>query len=106
MVLQYASQIKIFGLNPGLIPTDIRKPLTGWFSGILEWFIGLFTPSAESYGRSFAELLLSDDLVNAASGMLLDQSLRQIVGSELCTADNAKKFIEDSQQLIQKATKK
>ena len=54
-----------FGLNPGLIKTDIRSNFLGANTlryRFIEWMIGLMAPSAETYAERLTPLLVSADL--------------------------------------------
>jgi hypothetical protein len=61
-----------FGLNPGLIKTNIRSNLLGQDTlrfHLMEWVIGLVTPSAETYAERMTPLLVSPDLEGHSSAM-------------------------------------
>lgn len=52
--------INFFGLNPGLIKTNIRSNFLGRDSlrfGLIEWIIGHMTKSADVYVEQIAPLL-------------------------------------------------
>ncbi len=54
-----------FGLNPGLIKSDIRTGLTGQDSlltRIVEWFISAFNQDSDTYADKLMSLFLSSDL--------------------------------------------
>ena len=68
-----------FGLNPGLIKTNIRDNFLGegtLKSRVIEWLIGLLAPSAETYAENLTPLLVSPDL-EGHSGAMFDRKGRQ-----------------------------
>jgi hypothetical protein len=74
--------VTVFGLNPGLHKTDIRKNLWGdtLKSRFIEWAIGLFTATPETYAERIAPLVVSPDL-DALSGTMFDQKDNAILPS-------------------------
>lgn len=94
-----------FGLNPGLIKTNIRSNFLGgskYLSGLLEWVIGLLNPSAETYARNIAPLLVSPDL-EARSGAMFDQQGRAIQASAGLTDSHVHAFLAASEALSSRA---
>lgn len=76
-----------FGLNPGLIKTNIRDNLLGQGtlkSRLVEAMIGLLTPTAEAYAERIAPLLVSPDL-EGHSGALFDRKGNPILPSPKLT---------------------
>lgn len=95
----------IFGLNPGLIKTDIRSNFLGgnkFLFALLEGLIGLFTATADDYARRIAPLLLAPELSNR-SGLLFNNKARAILASAGLTAPHVKAFLAESQTLVAKA---
>jgi hypothetical protein len=77
LVLEAAQRyphLAVFGLNPGLHKTDIRKNLFGdtLKSRLMERMIGLFTATPETYAQRIVPLLVSPDL-ETHSGAMFDQ---------------------------------
>lgn len=64
----------IFGLNPGLIPTNIRSPVHGGgiMGRVMEGVIGLFSPTPEDYAARVVPLFVAPELATA-SGALFNQ---------------------------------
>ncbi len=107
-MLHYKKQLSIFGLNPGIIHTNIRAPVLGkgLLFNIVEGLISRFTISPGEYGRRVAELMISEDFAKAAadkSGMFLNQKLCEVEKSALSTDDNIHRMIESSKALIDRA---
>lgn len=68
---QYA-HATFFGLNPGLIKTNIRDNFFGkgsFKSRFMETLIGLFTPTPETYAERLTPLLVSRDIENHSGAM-------------------------------------
>jgi NAD(P)-dependent dehydrogenase (short-subunit alcohol dehydrogenase family) len=94
-----------FGLNPGLIKTNIRDNFLGkgsLKSRLAEGLIGLFSPSAESYAERILPLLLSPDL-EAHSGALFDQKGQAVLPSpKLADGAHVSAFLAASEKLIER----
>lgn len=92
-----------FGLNPGLIKTDIRNNFLGQDtlkSRLMEWMIGLLTPSAETYAERLTPLLVSPDL-DAHSGAMFDRKGFAILPSpKLMDRSYVNAFIAASEALV------
>jgi NAD(P)-dependent dehydrogenase (short-subunit alcohol dehydrogenase family) len=94
-----------FGLNPGLIKTNIRDNFFGkgsLKSRIAESLIGLLTPTADAYARRIAPLLFSPGL-DAHSGAMFDNKGRAILASQGLTPAHIARFMHASQALIARA---
>jgi NAD(P)-dependent dehydrogenase (short-subunit alcohol dehydrogenase family) len=78
--------LTVFGLNPGLHKTEIRKNLWGdtLKSRFTEWAIGLFTASPETYAERIVPLIVSPDL-DTLSGTMFDQRGNAILPSPKLT---------------------
>src|SRR5258706_4749007 len=90
-----------FGMNPGAIKTNIRDNFLGkdtLKSRVAEWIIGLLTPSADTYARRLAPLLVSPD-VETRSGAMFNQKGTAIMPSRGLTEDYTSKFIAASETL-------
>ena len=96
----------VFGLNPGLIKTNIRDNLLGrdtLRSRVTEWMIALVNPSAETYARRIVPLLVSPDL-EGHSGGLFDQKGNAVLPTpKLTDASYRSAFIAASEALISRA---
>ena len=96
------SNANFFGLNPGLIATNIRSNVLGdrkLLFKSLEWAIGFFSKSAETYAERLAPLLVSPDL-EGHSGAMFDSKGRAIRPSEGLTESYRRRFIVASEELI------
>ena len=98
--------VTFFGLNPGLIKTNIRDNFFGkdtLKSRFLEWMIGLMTPSPETYVERLAPLLVSPDL-EEHSGAMFDRKGNAILPSpKLADASYTNAFIAASETLVSRA---
>jgi hypothetical protein len=92
-----------FGLNPGLIKTNIRDNLFGkdsLKSRVMESLIGLFTPSPEAYAKRIVPLLVSPD-IDGRSGAMFNQKGFAIVPSpKLADVEHVRKFLAESDALV------
>lgn len=109
LVLDSATRYKnfsIFGLNPGLIKTNIRSNFLGnkkFLSRVIETLIGILSPSAEQYAQNITQLLISPEL-DSHSGALFDRNCRRLKpsnGIDDTTHMNA--FLKESFVLLGKA---
>jgi len=95
-----------FGLNPGLIKTNIRDNFLGkgtLKSRVTEWMIGLLNPSPETYAERVAPLLVSPDL-EGHSGAMFDQKGNAILPSpQLTDASYRNAYIAASEALVSRA---
>jgi NAD(P)-dependent dehydrogenase (short-subunit alcohol dehydrogenase family) len=94
-----------FGLNPGLVKTNIRSNFLGEGSlrfRLMEAAIGLLAPSAETYAETVAPLLVSPDL-EGHSGAMFDRKGRPILPSAKLTDDHVSAFLAASETLVARA---
>jgi NAD(P)-dependent dehydrogenase (short-subunit alcohol dehydrogenase family) len=95
--------VRVFGLNPGLIETDIRNNFLGegtLRSRVVEWMIGMVNPSVETYAERLTPLLVSPDL-EAHSGAMFDRKGHAILPSpKLRDAAYVTAFIAASEALV------
>jgi hypothetical protein len=98
--------LNFFGLNPGLIKTNIRDNFFGkdsLKSRVAEFFIGLMTPTPEQYAERMVPLLVSPDL-EKESGAMFDQKGFAVMPSPKVTEDAHRgAFLAESQQLVERA---
>lgn len=105
LVLQAANQypyLAIFGLNPGLIKTNIRDNWLGkdtFKARVLEAMIGWFAPTADCYARSIIPLLVADNL-GRYSGALFNRKGQAIHPSEGLTEAHIRTFMSAADALI------
>ncbi|ROP61703.1 NAD(P)-dependent dehydrogenase (short-subunit alcohol dehydrogenase family) [Enterobacter sp. BIGb0383] len=112
MVLDGANNhknISVFGLNPGLIKTNIRSNFLGGnklLFRLLETIIGIFTSTAEQYAKVITPLLISPQL-DDYSGTLFNNKCRAIKPSKgIIDSHHMQLFINQSWSLIDAASKK
>jgi NAD(P)-dependent dehydrogenase (short-subunit alcohol dehydrogenase family) len=97
--------VNVFGLNPGLHKTEIRKNWSGdtLKSSLMEWVIGLLTVSPETYAERIAPLLVSPDL-ETHNGAMFDQKGNPILPSpKLMDVPYVNAFIANSEALLARA---
>jgi NAD(P)-dependent dehydrogenase (short-subunit alcohol dehydrogenase family) len=98
--------LNFFGLNPGLIKTNIRDNFFGkdsLKSRVAEFFIGLITPTPEQYAERMLPLLVSPDL-EKESGAMFDQKGNAVLPSPKVTEDAHRgAFLAESAQLVDRA---
>jgi NAD(P)-dependent dehydrogenase (short-subunit alcohol dehydrogenase family) len=110
LVLDAARQyphLAVFGLNPGLIETNIRDNFLGknsFKSRFIEKMIGIFTPSPEAYAERITPLLVSPDL-EPHSGAMFDQKGDAIVPTpRFADRAHVSRFLAESEALIARVT--
>lgn len=96
---------KVYGLNPGLIKSNIRSNLTG--AGTLkgrfvEWLIGLTSQNAVNYARLITPLLVSPD-IEKHNGALFDKKGLAVLPSPGLTRDYVRRFMDASEALVSRA---
>ena len=103
-VTRYPS-LRFFGLNPGLIKTDIRSNFLGKGSfkhRVVEGLIGLLTPTPERYAERIVPLLVSADL-DGHSGAMFDAKGRAIHASRALDGKFVETMIRSSEALVERA---
>jgi NAD(P)-dependent dehydrogenase (short-subunit alcohol dehydrogenase family) len=96
---------RFFGLNPGLIKSNIRANLLGPGSfkhRLVEALIGLFTISPEAYAERIVPLLFAPELT-MHGGALFNQKGEAIFPSEAMTPETVRAFQVASQALLSRA---
>lgn len=91
-------QAVFFGLNPGLIKTNIRDNFLGkgtLKSRFAEWMIGLLTPGADDYARRITPLLFSPDIAQF-SGAMFNSKGRAILPSAGLGREHIQRFMAAS----------
>ncbi|MHB0780412.1 SDR family NAD(P)-dependent oxidoreductase [Pseudomonas putida] len=94
--------LSVFGLNPGLVKTNIRDNFLGkgsLKSKIAETLIGFFTPTAEQYAARISPLLLARAL-ETHTGTLFNRKGQAIHPSAGLTPSHASKFLKGSEALV------
>lgn len=94
-----------FGLNPGLIKTNIRDNFFGkdtLKSRIAETLIGWLTPDADAYAERIAPLLATPD-IEMDSGTMFNRKGNAIPSSPGLTDEHVQKFMGASEALLDRA---
>lgn len=94
-----------FGLNPGLVKTNIRDNFFGknsLKSRLVETLIGLLTPTADSYSERIAPLLLTPD-IERHGGAMFDRKGNAVLPSSGLTDDHIRKFTAAAEALAVRA---
>jgi NAD(P)-dependent dehydrogenase (short-subunit alcohol dehydrogenase family) len=94
--------LSVFGLNPGLIKTNIRDNFFGkgsLKSRIAEGLIGLLTPSAETYARKIVPLLVAPEIEDR-SGAMFNNKGQAILASTGMTEAHISQFMAASETLV------
>jgi len=94
-----------FGLNPGMIPTNIRSNMLGEGSlkhRLAEGLIRVFAMSADTYAERIAPLLVSPDLEGHGGAMFNHKGVA-IPSSPKLTQQHIARFIDASETLIARA---
>ena len=95
--------INFYGLNPGLIKSNIRSNMSGGQNSlrhrITEGIIGLLTISADTYAGRIVPLLFSTD-IESASGAFFNQKAMAILPSETMTPSYVDEYMEASDKLL------
>jgi NAD(P)-dependent dehydrogenase (short-subunit alcohol dehydrogenase family) len=96
-------QLRAFGLNPGLVKTNIRAKLHGGSETlrfkIVEAVIGLLTPTAEQYADRLGPVIVAADL-DRRSGVHFNAKGIAIAKSSAMTDDHVERLIAASSALV------
>src|SRR5688572_4101499 len=99
------TDINFYGLNPGLIKSNIRSNMSGGQDSlrhrITEGIIGFLTMSADTYAERIVPLLFSTD-IELASGAFFNQKAIAILPSEIMTPSYVNEYIEASDKLLRR----
>lgn len=104
IVVHYSDNehFNIYGLNPGIVKTNIRDNYLGknsWVSKVLESFIGWFNKSPEQYAEIITPLLTNSAL-DADNGSFYDNNAKKIPASKGFDKEYADKYIRKSKELL------
>lgn len=94
--------VGVFGLNPGLIKTDIRSNFLGGRKLLfttIEWLIGLLNPTAEAYAERIVPLLLAPGL-DSKTGLMFNRNAQAILPSPGITSAHIEAFLSESRALV------
>jgi hypothetical protein len=94
------------GLNPGLIKTSIRANVLGGEGSLrfrfVEWMIGLFTPTPETYAERIVPLLVAPEL-EGRSGVMFNQKAIAILPTAALTTERVDALLGESDALLTRA---
>lgn len=96
--------INFYGLNPGLVKTNIRNNYLGqgsWKSKVAECIIGLTNQTPQQYANKLVPLLVSPDIENK-SGSMFDKNGNPIRSTPALTDSYVREFIATSEALLKK----
>lgn len=103
----FGGSVNVYGLNPGLIQSEIRNNLLGgnsFLSKVTEAVIGWFTPSAEEYVENDLIHLIASPELEDKSGSLFSSKRDIITGNEYLSKKGAKEHvIAESKKLLERA---
>jgi hypothetical protein len=95
--------INFYGLNPGLIKSNIRSNMSGGQDSIrhrvTEGIISILTIRADTYAGRIAPLLFSTD-IESASGAFFNQKAMAILPSEIMTPSYVDEYNGSFRQVI------
>lgn len=95
--------LNTYGLNPGIIKTNIRDNFLGQGSlrsRFAEWMIDLFNPTPETYADRIVPLLVSPDL-ESHRGAMFDQKADAILPTpKLTDRAHVDRFLSESEELV------
>lgn len=99
-------RLGVYGLNPGLIKTDIRANALGGRDSlkfkVVEWLIGLVMISAEKYAARLAPVLLAPEL-EEHTAVHLNQKGIAIKPSEVMTESHVASFMTAADAVLARA---
>ncbi|EDK40194.2 hypothetical protein PGUG_04292 [Meyerozyma guilliermondii ATCC 6260] len=94
--------VHFYGLNPGIVKTNIRDNFLGensWKSRISETLIGWFTRTPEQYASGIAPLLIAPEL-EGRNGAIFDSRGKALLPSKGLTKKYASRYVEASEKLL------
>ena len=94
--------VHFYGLNPGLVKTNIRNNLFGegsWTSKIMEGLIGWFTHTPEQYALGISPLLIAKE-IEGLNGGIFNKNGESLYPSKGFTPEYASKYIKASEDLL------
>lgn len=106
---KFEGKVNAYGLNPGIIKTEIRDNYLGkgsWTSWLIESVIGWFTPTAESFAKNTLLHVLASPSLENKSGAIIDKNRKIIPPSSWLNAERITRIIEESNKLADRAIAK
>jgi NAD(P)-dependent dehydrogenase (short-subunit alcohol dehydrogenase family) len=98
--------VSVFGLNPGIIKSNIRRNLFGGDTlayRLVEWMTGLVAPSAETYAERITPLLVSPDLEGVSGAMFNRKGQAILPSTKLTDRPYVQAFLAASEALVARA---
>ncbi len=99
----------VYGLNPGMVKTEIRDNVLGkgsWLSTLTEGLIGLIYPTAEKYANNvLVHAMVSPDL-ESSSKTLIDSNGRKLNPNVNLTSEVQEKIMTETVKLLERALAK
>jgi NAD(P)-dependent dehydrogenase (short-subunit alcohol dehydrogenase family) len=98
--------VNSYGLNPGLIKTEIRDNFLGknsWKSSIIETVLGWFTPTAEDYAEKQLLHIIASPQIEDRPGIMIDNKRNIIPPNTFLTPEKIERIIAESQNLADRA---
>lgn len=95
----------IYGLNPGIIKTDIRSNVYGshtWIGKAMEWIISKTSQDTTTYAKHFIPLLMTPDIENH-NGICFNNKIDAILPSKCMNMELVNNYIDASDKLIEMA---
>lgn len=105
LVVDYARRfpkVGFYGLNPGMIKTNIRANFLGegsWKHRLAETVLGWFTPTPERYAATIVPVLAAPE-IEARTAVMFGQKGKPILVSEGMTPEYARAFLNASDALL------
>jgi NAD(P)-dependent dehydrogenase (short-subunit alcohol dehydrogenase family) len=106
LVLDAASRyprLAVFGINPGLVKTDIRANVLGGTDSFkfkfVETLIGLFTPTPDTFAQRIVPKLLAPEL-ESESGFHFNKNGVPIAPSKPMTPEHVAAFMTGTERLL------
>jgi NAD(P)-dependent dehydrogenase (short-subunit alcohol dehydrogenase family) len=99
-------QLNVFGLNPGIIKTNIRDNFLGagsFKSRLVESLIGLLNVNADTYAARIAPLLVSPDLEGHSGAMFNQKGDAVLPSPKLSDESHVNAFLAASEALASRA---
>jgi NAD(P)-dependent dehydrogenase (short-subunit alcohol dehydrogenase family) len=108
-VADKSPKANVFGLNPGLIRTEIRDNFLGkgtWASWAVEGVVGLLYPSAEAYAEQvLVQLMAAPELGEKSKVLFAADGTVLPPNPFLAEGDHQARVIKESEALLEKALK-
>jgi len=96
------SHLNVYGVNPGLVKTNIRSNFLGekkFLFSVIEGLIGLLNPTPEQYAERVVPLLFAPEL-EQHSGAMFDKAAKAILPSKGLNAEHTDQFMAASTALV------